>query len=112
VGIAACPYTKVSSRKKTRPAADYTPNVELVQARCVASGGDPEAVSLFPAFFADGISTGALTRCMTRDEARKYNYGAPGQLFRVFLRVDEQKGSHCRLFAADADEGGAPPPGA
>jgi hypothetical protein len=100
------PYTRVSFRKKTRPAADYTPNVELVQARCIADGGDPEAVCILPAIFADGISIGALTRCMTRDEARKYNHGARGQMFRVFLHVDEKNRSHCRLCAADADEGG------
>jgi hypothetical protein len=39
------PYTRISFRKKTRPAADYTPDVELVQARCIADGGDPEAIS-------------------------------------------------------------------
>ena len=100
------PYTRVSFRKKTRPAADYTPNVESVQARCVADGGDPAAVRLLRTTFAGGISTNALIRRMTRDEAREYNHGAPGQMFRAFLRVDKEKRFRCRLCAVDADEGG------
>jgi len=100
------PYTRVSFRKKTRPAADYTPDLTLVQAHCIADGGDPAAISLLQTVFADAISTDALTRYMTRDEARKYNHGAPGQMYRVLLRVDDEKRFRCRLCASDTDGGG------
>jgi hypothetical protein len=100
------PYTRVSFRKKTRPAADYTPDVELVQARCIADGGDHDAISRLQTIFADGISDNALTRQMTQDEAREYNHSAPGQLFRVFLHIDDQKRFRCRLCAVGADEEG------
>ena len=100
------PPTRVSFRKKTRPAADYTPNLALVQARCIADGGDPAATNLLQIPFADGISTEALTRRMTRDEARKYNQGTSGQVFRMFLRVDEGNRFRCRLCAVDTDEEG------
>ena len=96
-------HTRVSFRKKTRPAAAYTPDMELVQTRCAADGGDPAAVNLLRAAFPDGISTTALTRRMTRDEAREYNHGASGQMYRVFLRIDEENRFHCRLCAAAAD---------
>jgi len=99
-------YTWVSCRKKTRPAAAYTRDMELVQARCITDGGDPAAVNLLRATFPDGISTKALTRRMTRDEAREYNHGASGQMYRVFLRIGEGNRFRCRLCAADADEGG------
>jgi len=100
------PYTRVSCRKKTRPAADYTPNLALVQAHCIADGGDPAAITLLQTVFANGISTTALTRRMTPDEAHEYNHGAPGQVFRVFLREDKEKRSRCRLCAIGTDEGG------
>ena len=100
------PYTRVSFRKKARPAAEYTPDLALVRAHCTADGGDPAAIGLLQTVFADGILADALTRYMTRDEARKYNHGAPGQVYRVFLRADNGKRFHCRLCASDADEGG------
>jgi len=100
------PYTRVSFRKKTRPAADYTPDLGLVQAQCIADGGDPAAISLLQTVFADGILTNALTRHMTRDEARKYNHGVPGQVYRVLLRADDESRFRCCLCASDADEGG------
>ena len=105
-GMTTHPYTRVSFRKKPRPAADYMPHLALVNARCIADGGNPAAISLLQAVFANGISTTALTRRMTRDEAREYNHGAPGQMFRVFLREDKEKRSHCRLCAIGTDEGG------
>jgi hypothetical protein len=43
---------------------------------------------------------------MTRDEARKSNCGAPGQVFHASLRTDEEKRFRCRLCVVDADEGG------
>ena len=104
--ITAHPPTRVSFRKKTRPAADYTPNLELVEAQCIADGGDPAAINLLQIPFADGISTEGLTRRMTRDEARKYNQGASSQVFRMFLRVDEENRFRCRLFAVGTDEEG------
>jgi hypothetical protein len=100
------PYTRISFRKTTRPAADYTPIVELVQARCVVDGGDPAAIGLLRSIFSGGISVNALTRRMTRDEAREYNCGAPGEMFRGLLRNDEDKRFRCRLCAVGADEGG------
>ena len=100
------PYTRLSFRKRTRPAAEYTPDIQLIQARCLADGGDPEAVNFLPAIFTNDISTKALTRRMTRDEAREYNHDAPGQIFLVVLRVDEDKRYHCRLCAIGANEGG------
>ena len=100
------PYTKMSFRKRPRPAAEYTPDIQLVQARCLAEGGEPEAVNLLPSIFTDDISAKALTRRMTRDEAHEYNHGAPGQIFLVALRVDEDKRYHCRLCAINANERG------
>jgi hypothetical protein len=100
------PYTRVSFRKTTRPAVDYTPNVEAVQARCAAEGGDPAAIDLLKTTFAGGISVDALTRRMTRDEAREYNCGAPGPMFHAFLHTDEEERFRCRLCAVGADEGG------
>ena len=100
------PYTRLSFRKRARPAAEYTPDIQLIQARCLADGGDPEAVKLLPSIFTDDISIKALTRRMTRDEAREYNHGAQGQIFLVVLRIDEGKRYHCRLCATDANEGG------
>ena len=99
-------YTSLHQDKKTRPAADYTPNLPLVQANCIANAGEPAAISLVQTMFANGISTTALTRRMTRDEAREYNYGAPSQMFRVFLREDKEQRSRCRLCAIGSDEGG------
>lgn len=72
----------------------------------MADGGELAAINLLRAIFTDGISTNALTRCMTRDEARKYNHGAPGQIFRAFLRIDEKERFRCRLCAIGADEEG------
>ena len=100
------PPTRVSFRKKTRPAADYTPNLALVQARCITDGGDPAAINLLQIPFADGISTEALTRRMTRDKARKYNQGTFGQVFRMFLRVDEENRFRRHLCAFGTDEEG------
>ena len=104
--VTTYPSTRVSFRKKTRPAADYTPNLGLVQAHCIADGGDPATINLLHIPFADGISTEALTRRMTRDEARKYNQGASGQAFRMFLHADEENRFHCRLCAVGTDEEG------
>jgi hypothetical protein len=100
------PYTRIGFRKTTRPAAGYTPNVGLVQARCVAEEGDPAVVNLMRSIFASGISTKALTRRMTRDEAREYNCGAPGQMSHASLRTDEEKRFRCRLCVVGTDEGG------
>jgi hypothetical protein len=100
------PYTRVRFRKTIHPAANYTPNVEFLQARCVAEGSDPAAIGFLRNIFADGISVNALTRRMTRDEAREHNCGAPGLMFRVLLRTDEDNMFHCRLCAVGADKGG------
>jgi len=100
------PFRTISYRKQPRPAATFDANIVQVQARCADAGGDPTAIWLLPAIFVEGISQRALTRQLTSSEARDYYGGRPGQVYRVLLRVDEDKRFHCRLCAVDADEGG------
>ena len=46
----------------------------------IADGGDGVVIGLLRTTFANSISTEALTRRMTNDEACKYNHGASGQI--------------------------------
>ena len=85
--------THLSSVKTVAAAPE--PSV-ILGAHC---GGHPAAIDVLETMFIDGISTKVLTHRVTWDEARKYNYGAPSQVVRVFLRVDEEKRFHGPLCA-------------
>jgi len=100
------PFTAISYRKHPRPAATFDASVIQVQARCASAGGDPAAIELLPAIFVDGITQKALTRPLTSSEAFDYYGGRTGQVYRILLRVDEDKRFYCRLCAIGDDEGG------
>ena len=102
------PHTdyNVIFRKTRRPPAVYSPDVEVVVEGCRADGGEEHAIALLPDIFPDGITEEALTRKMTREEARKYHNGASGQVYRVLLRSDGTGRSHCRLCSVDANQNG------
>jgi hypothetical protein len=100
------PSRSISYRKQPRLAATFDANIIQVQARCAAAGGDPITIALLPAIFVEGISQQALMRQMTSSEASDYHGGRAGQVYRVLLRIDEDKRFYCRLCAIGADEGG------
>jgi len=105
--ITLYPPSSISYRKHSRPAAKFDADVIQVQARCTDAGGDPAAIELLPSIFIEGITQAALTRSLTRSEAREYHGGRAGKVYRVLLRVDEEeKRFHCRLCAIGDDEGG------
>ena len=106
----------VSYRKPWRLPAAYSPDIQVVAARCRAAGGEEAAIALLPEVFAAGLSDAALTRRVARpgggprhhpgrgrDRAR-----APGsvQAYRLLLRGDEGGRSHCRLCPAGANANG------
>ena len=93
-------------RKTRRPPAAYTPDVEVVVEDCRADGGEEHAITLLPVIFSDGISEKALTRKMTREEARKHHNGISTQVYRMLLRSDKAGRFHCRLCAVDANQNG------
>ena len=93
-------------RKASRPPAAYSPDVEAVVDGCRADGGEERAIALLPGIFSSEITEKALTRKMTREEARKHHNGASGQVYRMLLRSDESGRSHCRLCAVDANHNG------
>ena len=92
--------------KRRCPAAEYTPDIRELQARCLASGGDSEAVDLLPCIFSQEISQEALLRPLTGIEAHHHTEGIPSRAYRILLRVDEENRFHCRLCAVNGDEGG------
>lgn len=96
----------ISCRKQSRPAATFEPNVIRLLARCTASGGDLAAIGFLLAIFVRGISKKALTRQLTSSEAWDYNDGRAGQVYRVFIRVGDDRRFHCRLCVIGTDEGG------
>ena len=100
------PFSTIIYRKRPRPAAAFDANVIRVQARCARAGGDPATIALLPVIFVGGITQNALTRQLTSSEACDYHGGRTGQVYRVLLRVDEDKRFHCHLCAIGADEGG------
>ena len=100
------PYSTVVYRKTPRPPAVYSGDIRVVVERCRADGGEEDAIALIPDIFSNEIAERALTRKMTRDEARKYVGGTPMQVYRILLRSDETGRFHCRLCPVDADEGG------
>src|SRR5258708_13154157 len=99
------PCVTLSYRKQPRPAAMFDADIAQAQAQCIAGGGDPTAITLLPAIFVEGISQEALMRKMTSSEAYDYHNGRPGQVYRILLRVDQDKRFHCRLYAFRADQG-------
>ena len=100
------PYATVSYRKPRSSPAVYTPDIQLVAQRCRARGGEEDAVALLPDIFSTGLSEDALTRKMTRDDARKYPGRAPTQAYRMLLRGDTAGRSHCRLCPIGANANG------
>jgi hypothetical protein len=100
------PLGTVIYRKRPRPAETFDGDVIQVQARCAARGGDPAAIALLPVIFPDGISQNALTRQMTSNESGEYHSGHSGQVYRIILRIDEEKRFRCRLCAVGSDERG------
>ena len=92
-------------RKTPRPAAIYSPDIQVTMERCRADGGEENAIALLEVIFSGGISEKSLIRKMTREEAREHNRGVSAQVYRVFLRNDIGR-FHCRLCPAGANEGG------
>ena len=100
-------YNNIVYRKTRRPPAAYSPDVRAVAECCRADGGEEHAIALLPKIFSNGISEKALTRKMTREEARKHhNSRALMQVYRMLLRSDEAGRFHCRLCAIDANQNG------
>ena len=61
--------------------------------------------------FSSGITKEALTRKMTREEAREYHNTTSSrrpctQIYQALLRSDEADRSHCRLCSIDANQNG------
>ena len=100
------PYGTVIYRKTPRPPAEYSSDVGIVMERCRADGGEEDAISLLPDIFSNEVSEKALTRKMTREEARNHHSGSSPQVYRVFLRSDKTERFHCRLCAIGANENG------
>ena len=96
----------VAYRKTRRPPAAYSPDVGVVVEGCRADGGEEHAIALLPKMFSKGISEKALTRKITREEARKHNIRAFMPVYRMLLRNDNAGRFHCRLCAIDSDQGG------
>ena len=99
-------YDNLVYRKTRRPPAAYSPDIRTVAEGCRADGGEERTIALLPTIFSSGISDKALTRKMTREEARKHHGGASTQVYRMLLRMDERGRFHCRLCAVDANENG------
>jgi len=99
-------YDNVAYRKTRRPPAAYSPDVRIVAEGCRADGGEEQAIALLPRIFSVGVSEKALTRKMTREEARKHRSPTFTQVYRVLLRSDSAGRFHCRLCAIGANEGG------
>jgi len=77
-----------------------------VEEQCRADGGEENAIALLTGIFSDGIFEKALTRKMTREEARKHHGSTSTQVYRMLLRSDEAGRFHCRLCAVGANMGG------
>ena len=99
-------YDNVAYRKTRRPPAAYSRDVRVVATGCRADGGEEYAIALLPEIFSKGISEKALTRKMTRAEARKHHIHAFMPVYRMLLRNDDAGRFHCRLCAIGADQGG------
>ena len=99
-------YDNVVYRKTRRPPAEYSPDVGIVVEGCRADGGEEHAIALLPVIFSGGISEKALTRKMTREEARKHHNGISTQVYRMLLRSDKTGRFHCRLCAVGANQNG------
>jgi hypothetical protein len=99
-------HDNVVYRKTRRPPAAYSPDIRVVTQGCRTDGGEEHAIALLPEIFSGGISEKALTRKMTRGEARKHHGGVSTQIYRILLRRDRAGRFHCRLCAADANENG------
>ena len=100
------PYANVTCRKTRRPPAIYSSDIQVVVRRCQASGGEESVIGLLRGIFSGGISEKALTRKMTREEARKYHAAESTQVYQRLLRKDEDRRFHCGLCAVGANEGG------
>lgn len=111
-------YDNVVYRKTSRPPAAYSPNVRVVVEGCRADGGEEQAIALLPKIFSGGVTEDALTRKMTKEEAREHHHGearsntssrhrrAVVQVYRALLRSDAAGRSHCRLCTVDANQNG------
>jgi len=100
------PSSTVTYRKKPRPAAVYSPDIQVIVARCRADGGEKGAITLLRGIFTGGVSESALTRKMTREEAREHYGGVSTQVYRMLLRYENAGRYHCRLCRVGANEGG------
>ena len=100
------PHATIIYRKTPRPPAVYSPDIGAVAECCRADGGEEDVIVFLPDIFFGGISEKALTRRMTRQEARKHHAGASTQVYRMLLHSDESGGFHCRLYAVGANENG------
>lgn len=109
MGTVVTPHIRdnIVYRKMSRPPAAYSPNVQVVAEGCRADGGEEHAIALLPRIFLNGISEKALTRKMTREEAREnHSSRAFTQVYRMLLRSDEAGRFHCRLCAIGANHNG------
>ena len=93
-------------RKTRRPPALYSPDIRVVAESCRADGGEEHAIALLPDIFSNEMTEKALTRKMTREEARKHHNGVSTQVYRMLLRSDDTGRSHCRLCSVDANQNG------
>ena len=96
----------VIHQRKPRPAAAYSPDIQVTVARCRADGGEKAAINLLQDIFTGGVSENALTRKMTREEAREHHGGISTQVYRMLLRDGKAGRYHCRLCRVGANEGG------
>ena len=102
-------YDNIIYRKTRRPPAAYSPDIQAVAESCRADGGEEHAIALLPDIFPREVSERALTRKMTREEARKHRHhqsGASTPVYRMLLRSDDAGRSHCRLCAVGANQNG------
>lgn len=100
------PYATTVYRKKPSSPAEYSSDIRIVLERCRADGGEEVVISLLPYIFSKGLSEKALTRKMTREEARKHHCGSSWPVYRMLLRGDETERFHCRLCPFGANTGG------
>ena len=102
-------YDNIVYRKTRRPPAAYSPDIQVVAESCRTDGGEEHAIALLPDIFSGEVSERALTRKMTREEARKHRHhqsGASTPVYRMLLHSDDAGRSHCRLCAVGANQNG------
>ena len=99
-------YDNVVYRKARRPPAAYSSNVQVVAEGSRADGGEEHAIALLSEIFPGEITEKALTRKMTREEARKHHNGASTPVYRMLLRSDRAGRFHCRLCSVYDNQNG------